>query len=158
MRWQILIVFLFLFSEGYAQRQENEYRKMIDSAISIKMIDFLKSYESHPTGSNLGKENLYVIDENDLAYKYAGGVTGLGLKSMNIFDAKNKSVLKNGIHAWKIMPALKGGSLTISIIDFFITYKSGNYNYANGGGSEKVFEYLCNENKWALVKSKNQGL
>jgi hypothetical protein len=157
MKWQIFIIFFF-YIKGYAQKQENEYTKMVDSAISIKSRELLKSYESLSINNNLSKGDLYLIDENDLTYKYAGGVTGLGLKTLNIFDAKKKRILKKGIHAWKIIPALKGDSLKISIIDFFITYKNGNYKYANGGGSETIFDYLCNENKWILVKSKNRGL
>lgn len=157
MKWPIFIIFFFHI-KGYAQSQENEYKKMIDSAISIKSIDFFKSYKRLPVSSNPGKESLYLIDENDLPYKYAGVETGLSLKAINIFDTKNKKYLEKGIHAWKIIPVLKGSTLKISIVDFFITYRNADYKYVNGGGAEIIFEYLCNENKWVLVKSKNQGL
>jgi hypothetical protein len=158
MRWLILIMFLFVLNYGYAQEKENEYKRMIDSAVSLKSREFLKSYEGRPQGSEPTEGNLYLIDENNLPYKYGGSLTGLRLKTINIFEAKNKNALKKGVHAWKIIPTLISNRLKISIIDFFITYKNGNYNYANGGGSETIFEYVCNENKWVLIKSKNQGL
>jgi len=158
MRWQILIKFLIVLNCGYAQEKENEYKMMIDSAVSLKSKELLISYEGKPQGSEPTRGNLYLINENNMPYKYGGSVTALRLETINIFEAKNKNALKKGIHAWKIMPTLISNRLKISIIDFFITQKNGNYNYANGGGSETVFEYVCNENKWVLIKSKSQGL
>jgi hypothetical protein len=125
---------------------------MIDSAIDIMYQKLLKSNE------NLGAKDLYLIDENNWSYNYTGMFEGVELKKTNILDPKIRSVVKKGVRAWKIIPALQGFSLKIRIIDFFVTYKSGNYNFANGGGSETVFEYSCNENKWVLVKSEYQGI
>ncbi len=152
MRWKMFIVFLFLLSKGYGQKQENEYKKMIDSAISITCQKLLKPTE------NLGIKDLYLIDEKDLYYNYTGMFAGLGFKRMNVLDSRNVSVVKKGIHAWKIFPVLQGRILKVTIINFLITYKSRNYNFSNGGGSETVFEYSCNEGKWVLVKSEYQGL
>ena len=158
MRWKIFAVLFLFFFKGYSQKRENEYKAMIDSAVSIKSREFIKSYKSSPNSDALDKEDLYLIDENDLPYKYSGISTGLRFKTINVLDPKNKSVLNKGIRAWKIIPVLQGSSLKITIINFFITYKSGGYQYANGGGAETIFEYLCSENKWVLAKSKNQGL
>jgi hypothetical protein len=52
----------------------------------------------------------------------------------------------------------KRGRITIAIIDFRITYKSNKFNYANGGGSEFVFQFSCEKNEWMLVASKTGGL
>jgi hypothetical protein len=158
MRWRIFVVFFLFFLKGYSQKRENEYKIMLDSAVSIKSRAFVKSDKSSPNSEAYDKEDLYLIDENDLPYKYSGILTGLQFKAISVLDPKNKSVLNKGIRAWKIIPVLQGSSLKISIINFFITYRSGGYQYANGGGSETIFEYLCSENKWVLAKSKNQGL
>ncbi len=152
MIWKLFIVFLFLLSKGYAQKQENEYKKMIDSAISIMCQKVLKPTE------NQGAKDLYLIDENNLDYNYTGMFAQLGFKRINVLDSRNISVLKKGIHAWQIFPVLHDHILKITIIEFFITYKSRNYNFGNGGGSETIFEYSCSENKWLLVKSDYRGL
>lgn len=112
---------LFLFSiRGYSQERANEYKAIIDSAISIKSRELLKSYKSSSQSGMLEKEDLYLIDENDLPYKYSGISTGLRFKAINILDPKNKGVLRKGIRAWKIIPVLQGGKLKINIINFLV--------------------------------------
>ena len=145
MKWLVLII-LFFSIKGYSQKQVSEFKKMIDSAINIKAQNFSD------------EKNLYLLDENSFPYTYTGVATKLKFKAINLSNVKSKSVLKKGIQAWKIIPVLKGNRITVNIIDYFITYKDRNYNYANGGGAEIIFDYLCSENKWVLVKSKNQGL
>jgi hypothetical protein len=157
MRSHLMILFLFLFIKGYSQSQEDEYRKMIDSAINLKVQDYFKVPGNLSTGG-ADKKSLYLIDENNFPYKYTSMPMSITFKTIDMSYAGNRNVLKHGIHAWKIIPFLKSNKMTVRIIDFLITYKNNSYNFANGGGSEIVFEYLCNENKWVLVKTKNQGL
>ena len=48
--------------------------------------------------------------------------------------------------------------MTITIIDFRITYKSNKYNYTNGGGAEFVFEFSCEKKAWILLARTSRGL
>lgn len=157
MKRRLLIIFLFLLIKGYSQKQENEYNKLIDSAISIQVHQLFKLSNSS-TVSASNKKALYLIDENDFPYQYKGVPTAIEFKTIDLSRIENRGILKNGIHVWKIIPMLKSNKIVVRIIDFLITYKRSNYNYANGGGSETVFEYLCGENRWELVKTKYQGL
>jgi hypothetical protein len=155
---RLIVIIVFFFSiKGHSQRQVSDFKEMIDSAIYLKSLAFSKTAKNHTVRIAYNKD-LYLIDENNFPYEYKGRFTILKFKAINLSKARNKSILKRGIQAWKIIPVLKGNKVTISIIDFFITYKNGNYNYANGGGSETVFEYLCSENKWMLIDFKNQGI
>ena len=152
-----MILFLFLFIKGYSQSQEDEYKKMIDSAINLYAQDYLKVSGHLYTGVS-DRKSLYLIDQRDFPYKYTGMPISIIFKTIDLACAGNRNVLKHGIHAWKIIPFLKSNKITVRIIDFLITYKNNSYNFANGGGSEIVFEYLCTDNKWVIVKTKNQGL
>lgn len=78
--------------------------------------------------------------------------------SIDIYDKKNRGLLKKGIHAWKILPVLKGNRFIINIVDFNITYKNRNYNFANGGGATVIFEYHCDTSKWVLMNTKWSGI
>jgi|HubBroStandDraft_6_1064221.scaffolds.fasta_scaffold1316697_2 hypothetical protein len=108
MKWLISVVFFLFFLKGYSQKRENVYKVMIDSAVSIKSREFIKSYKSWPNSDVLDEEDLYLIDEDGLPYKYSGISAGLRFKIINVLDPKNKSVLHKGIRAWKIIPVLQG--------------------------------------------------
>jgi len=108
MKKGLLVIFIFSFLNGYSQKRENEYNKMIDTALSF----------------------MVQVDRR----------------------------LKKGIRAWKIIPVLKGNRMTITIIDFRITYKSNKYNYTNGGGAEFVFEFSCEKKAWILLARTSRGL
>jgi hypothetical protein len=150
----MLSVILFYFNNGFSQNLENDYKIMVDSAISIKYREFLKSKDT--PANVLPEEEFYLIDENNSPYRYDSQLTGFKFKTIDI-SKKNKD-LKKGIRAWKVIALLRGVILEIRIIDFLITYDKGNYKFANGGGAKVIFKYLCNEEKWVLEKSMTQGL
>lgn len=131
--------------------------RMIDSAISIRVNEF-SIQEKKANAINSLLKDLYLINENDLPYSYSSALADVKFKYMNIYSPKSKKVLKKGISAWKILTSLTKDTFNITIIDFKITYKNGNYNYVNGGGSKTFFRYSCQENKWILIESKNSGI
>ena len=151
MKKVLVVIFIFSLVKGYSQKHESEYKKMIDSALTIMMQKMI-----NPGGTSKNND-LYLLDENDRPYPYFH-TSLMYFKSIDLTKASNDKRLKQGIKAWKIIPVLKGNRMTITIIDFRITYKNNNYNYANGGGSESVFEYSCDKNAWLLVASKTGGL
>jgi hypothetical protein len=157
MKAKFLIILLFSFLNGYSQKQENECMRMIDSAISIRVNEF-SIQEKKANAINSLLKDLYLINENDLPYSYSSALADVKFKYMNIYSPKSKKVLKKGISAWKILTSLTKDTFNITIIDFKITYKNGNYNYVNGGGSKTFFRYSCQENKWILIESKNSGI
>lgn len=102
---------------------------------------------------------IYLLNENDHPYLYRGAFINLGFKTIDMTSSKSKRLIgKKGIHAWKVVPAIVGNSLKISVIDFFITYKNKNYNYSNGGGATVIFEYSCLKGVWELTDFKQAGL
>ena len=78
---------------------------------------------------------------------------------LSVFDKQHKSLLKKGINAVSIQPMqLKANEITIILIDYRITYKSKNYDFANGGGSTTIFTYSCEENEWSYRKTDYTGI
>ena len=157
MKTNLLLIILFSVLKGYSQNQKNECKLMIDSAISIRVNEFYTQMKKNNAGNSLPK-NLYLINENDLPYFYSSLLTDIQFKYLSIYSPNSKKVLKKGIFAWKVSASLINDTFNITIIDFTSTYKKGNYNYANGGGSKTVFKYSCQENKWILIESKNSGI
>lgn len=136
----------------HAQASKDEYKSMTDSAINIKYVQYKKG----TTNQNKDYfENLYLINEQDQPLNYLP--SSRRFKSINVYDDRNKKILSKGIYAWKAFAALNKNRFKITIIDFFITYKNHNYNFANGGGSETVFEYDCDKGIWKLVSSETKG-
>jgi hypothetical protein len=151
MKKGLLVIFIFSFLNGYSQKTENEYNKMIDTALSFmvqQMIDSKDISKSH---------ELYLLDENDRPYPYLHSSL-IEVKSVDLSSTRKDRRLKKGIRAWKIIPVLKGNRMTITIIDFRISYKSNKYNYSNGGGSEFVFEFSCEKKAWILLTRTSRGL
>lgn len=157
MKYKFFIILLFGFLNGYSQRQEDDCKRMIDSAISIKVNEsFIQVKRNNTVSSSL--KHLYLINENDLPYLYSSRLTEVKFKYINVYSPKSKKILKKGIFAWKILTSLTKDTFSITIIDFTITYKNRNYNYANGGGSKTLFRYSCQENRWILIESKSSGI
>jgi hypothetical protein len=98
-----------------------------------------------------------LLDENDRPYPYLHSSL-IEVKSVDLSSTRKDRRLKKGIRAWKIIPVLKGNRMTITIIDFRISYKSNKYNYSNGGGSEFVFEFSCEKKAWILLTRTSRGL
>jgi hypothetical protein len=156
MKYKFLVVILLSFYKGYSQKEESDLKRMIDSAISIKANElFIQAKKNNVVNSSF--KNLYLINENDLPYLYSSSES-IEFKYIDIYSPKSKKILKKGIFAWKILTSLTKDTFSITIIDFRITYKNNNYNYANGGGSKTIFKYSCQENKWILIESKISGI
>lgn len=137
-----------------AQQNKDEYKLMVDSAISIMYTQYSDVIKKQNTDYYLN--NLYLLNEQNLPLNNVPSSDKF--KLMNVYDAQNRNVLSKGIYAWKVFTTLRKNQFTINIVDFYITYKNHNYNFSNGGGSTTVFEYSCDDGKWRLISSKNQGI
>lgn len=169
----LLIPILLISINIYSQEKSNDYKKMIDSAITIKATQLLKHYNLELTKSNNTTnwkhyinnykeqiENIFIIDENHNPYMFLSSkeLVGIKFKQLNIYDSKNKKRLKKGIDAWKIVCNLENNKMKIYIIDFTITYSNKIYEFSNGGGITFIFEYSCEEKKWVIISTKNNTL
>ena len=155
MKLYLVILLLSCFLNASSQKRQDDFKRMIDSAL------YLDSYSLHEYIKKIGKEPplevRYLINESDVAYIYTSPFDDIKFKYINVFSQKSEAVLKEGILAWKIFTSLQENRFIINIIEFTITYKNGIYNYGNGGGSDTIFEYSCDKNKWILIKSKWSG-
>ncbi|MBZ5858545.1 hypothetical protein [Flavihumibacter profundi] len=146
----ILLIWSFFVSyASFSQGKIDEYKKMIDSAIIIQ-----NSLHS----STPGERVIHLVDENNNPYILILDKDQQNFKSIAIFSKENRRLIKKGIRAWKVFPVLIKNKLVVTIIDYYITYKNKNYNFANGGGAKVIFEYSCDQEKWIFVSSNWSGI
>ncbi len=151
----------------YSQTNTDNYKDILDSAVVIKLNEAYEHYneelkkdiKTENWKSYISKyknrlENIYLLDSNHNSFHLnRDKSTSDSFKNINLYDKKNKKLLREGINAWKISSTLNKNRLTVSIIDFIITFKDGKYNFANGGGSTIVFEYNCNKMSWEFLSN-----
>lgn len=157
MKTLFLSVSLLFLIDGYSQKQENDYKLLIDSALTLKVNEFIK-VQKGDNAIDINQSNYYLIDENNFPYKYNRTFERIKFKSIDLSHPKNKQLLRKGIRVWKIIPTLKSNNLKVDIIEFMVTYRENTYKFLNGGGAEIEFEYSCESNKWVLIKFSNKGL
>lgn len=167
----VYLLILFSINVFSQNKNENDYKKLIDSALVIKASDFSKFYHQQlkkdEKSDNWNKyltnlkntiNNIYVIDENSSSVKLQNVKISIPLKTIDIDHHKNRRLLKKGINVWKVIPILHGNQLEIVIIEFKVIYKNKGYEFANGGGSTIVFQYSCEKEKWNLIKEEHKGI
>lgn len=155
-----------------SQNNTDNYKIMLDSAIVINMNKSFEHYnqelkkdiktdnwKSYLSDYNNKLKNVYLIDNDYNPYSLDKDKQELyRFKNIDLYKKQNKKLLKKGVNAWKISSNLNNNRLTISIIDFFITFDNGKYNFANGGGSTTIFEYNCNKMDWELINNITNGI
>ena len=148
----MLLVTNILFSQ---EKKLDEYKKLVDSAISIAANNYMLQLSE-----NSSKENniIYVVDENSKPIDLDSMKSKLPLKTIDINSKNNRKTLKKGLKILKVYPLLQGNKITITIINFLVKYKGKEYHYFNNGGSFVFFEYSCQEEKWILTKVEHIGI
>lgn len=145
----LLVTIVFIYACSYSQSKNDDYKKMIDSAIVIQTMH-LDKVPYQP--------GIYLIDEKGQPYVLTSDTDQKKFSYINVYDKKNKKLLKKGIDTWKVLSVLSGNKLIVSIIEFNVTYKSNNYSFVNGGGATVIFEYSCDKNRWVFRESKWSGI
>ena len=137
------------------EKKLNEYKKLLDSAISIAANNYMLQLSE-----NSSKENniIYVVDENSKPIDLDSIKSKLPLKTIDINNKNNRKTLKKGLKILRVRPLLQGNKIIITIINFLVKYKGKEYHYFNGGGSSVFFEYSCQEEKWILTKVEHIGI
>jgi|688.fasta_scaffold566956_2 hypothetical protein len=106
-----------------------------------------------------GLNSIYV-EKNELTTEslpnQIGGITILYLTPSEI---QSKTRGGKQIHLVVIRPVkVEAELLKVGIIDFYVTTKKKNFNYANTGGSTLRFKYSCERNKFELFNKKQGGI
>lgn len=148
----MLLVAITVYSQD---KKTNEYKELIDSAISI-----LAEHIYENSNENTSKEDLiiYVVDENSKKLSLDKIESKLTLRTIDVKDRKNRKLLKKGLKVWQVTPVLNGNIVTVNIVKFLVNYKSKMYYFVNGGGSSVFFKYSCEEEKWILTKVKHNSI
>jgi uncharacterized protein YnzC (UPF0291/DUF896 family) len=165
----IYILLLSFTSLMYSQdKNKNDYKILVDSAIVIYGNNYYKFYELEQTkklntDSNWKYyleefkkrlENIYLIDENGNPLYINNNYSKIKFKQMFVFDKKNRNITRKeefGIKTWKVIPKLEENRLNIKIVDCNLNYKDNEYFYKLDFESPYTiitFEYSCSEKKW----------
>lgn len=166
-----ILSILFIGTYTVLYSQKNDYKALVDSAISIKAnyeyddytILLSKSHKNYSDSTNIKAkkeyfESIYLIDENNNPYFFDNTNSKIKFKTISIYDKKNRRILKKGefgIKAWKIIPILQGNELIIKIPDYNIKYENNlKFTTSPDGFFQITFRYVCSENKWKINNSK----
>lgn len=142
MKYRLTLLFLGLVVFSYSQDKIDDYKKMIDSAIIIKK----------NISNNAWRKKYYLINSDNAKYITNKRQAIFFNDPINIYDKKNRKLLKKGIYVWKIVTELVNNQLIVNIIDFRVFYKNNNYEFINNGsGSTLIFEYSCQYGRWKLL-------
>ncbi len=172
MKIKILILFLGVNINLFCQNSTDNYKMMIDSSIIIKLNKSFEHYnqelkkdiktdnwKKYISEYSNRLKNIYLIDESYNPFYLNREKQNLYcFKSINPYEKKNRKLLKKGINTWKVSSNLNNNKLIIRIIEFFITFENGQYNFANGGGSTTIFEYNCDKMRWELISYIDRGI
>lgn len=154
----LVLIFLVCRLDIYAQIRKDELKIMVGSAVNITYSKLEMLYRKSPNNNGRYLENLYLLNEQNLPLTYLDSATKSKFKYISIYDSRSKKILNRGINAWKVSTTLDKNKFTVYIIDFSIKYRKNNYSFSNGGGSETIFQYDCNEGKWKLMSSEYNGI
>ena len=110
----MLLATNILFSQ---EKRLNEYKKLVDSAISIAANNYMLQLSE-----NSSKENniIYVVDENSKPIDLDSIKSKLPLKTIDINNKNNRKTLKKGLKILRVRPLLQGNKITITIINFLV--------------------------------------
>jgi hypothetical protein len=144
---------LVLATSIKAQSQKDEFKLMIDSAISIS---YRKNEElNREINISAHSQIFYLLDERNRPLDYLP--SSREFKFIDIYNHRNRKLISKGIYAWKVFPTLNKNQFVVTVVDFYITYKNHNYNFANGGGTKTIFEYDCERKMWVMIMSESNG-
>ncbi len=99
------------------------------------------------------------IERSEVTESLPDQVNGIRIFYLTRSEIRDKTQKGKRIELIVIRPVIVDSkSLKITIIDFSVTSKKNNFNYANGGGSSLEFKYNCNLQKFELTNKKQGGI
>lgn len=152
MKTRIFILTLLIALKAYSQDKEhNEYRTIIDSAIDILIENTYQKINEKDFNNNLV---IFIVDENLKQLNLDNIKSKNLLKTIDVKDKKNIKLLRKGIKIWQVKPVLRGNIITVNVIYFMVSYKNKMYEFVNSGGASFTFEYFCEEERWITTEVK----
>ncbi|MGC4104617.1 hypothetical protein [Ferruginibacter sp.] len=146
------LISFFLVCKG--QTETNEIKKLVDSAISLKIEHIIK-FATTPELKKRFLSDIYLIDEKDLPYLYSGTRYNVEFVFRNFKSRKNRNEVKKKITAWKIFTSLEANQFKVSIALLIIYYKKRAFWYLRDQVTEFAFEYNCERKKWEKIEAKS---
>lgn len=148
----ILTLTAFLISFVlYSQNSENNELKNLKITALSMLINEYFTFNKNINNENFKNNIIYIIDENLTAIDIERIESPMIIKSIDIYDKKNKKKLKKGINAWRIGLTLNEDIIIISFNYFWLEYKNHKYSFINQGVSNVYFKISCKEKKWELI-------
>lgn len=157
MRIALISVLLGFVSLGFSQTKDNDLKELYSIAIE-NHINALKDIRSKDIIIHEIQLFNFIADDVPTRYlpKY---LDSYKIKYIDIYDQKYKRSLRTGKRVISIQPiALSGDIIKIHLIDFWVRYKSKNYDFTNRGGSVSTFKYSPKDKSWHHLKTTYSGL
>ncbi len=145
------IIAVSVLSSGISQTIGDDIKQMIDSSISLKLIDFYKWRGQ----TNVPK--IYIIYKNDCTYQSA---LPKEVQTICITCIDRDNILKEGDIVWKVVPELNGLTMSISIINYLVASDSDRKKgilLGKEGSSKIIFIYSSRKRKWIKKDYINYG-
>ncbi|SEB79589.1 hypothetical protein SAMN05192540_1566 [Maribacter dokdonensis] len=157
MRIALISVLLGFASLGFSQTKENNLKELYSIAIK-NHINALKDIRSKDIIIHEIQSFNFIADEVPTRYlpKY---IDSYKIKYVDLYDKRYKRSLRTGKRVISIQPiTLSDDIITINLIDFWVRYKSKNYDFANRGSSVSSFKYSPKDKSWHHLKTTYSGL
>jgi len=122
------------------------YRSVQEDALNRHLpVEFLKK--------------IYLLDHEYRPLNYISDSVNKLFKFIDVFNRRNRKILKKGIAAWAVTTKLKDNRITIWIADVGVKYTSKKHFESNtDGGAKIIFEYDCDTRKWVFKSFNYSGI
>jgi hypothetical protein len=149
-----LFLFILLFTgcryEAFCQRSDS-------STIYLTSLTTHLEYLKSVSKKNL--ELVYVEKSDITTENLPEQIDGTRVHYLTGSEIQDKTRKGERIKLIVIRPVVvKGSALRVVVIDFSVTSKKNNFNYANGGGSTFEFTYNCDVQRFELTNKKQGGI
>lgn len=151
MRRLFLFILLIICSyRGVCQKNDSPNIYLISLTTHL---EYLKSV------SKKSIESVYVERHEVATEGLPDQIDGTRIYYLTRLEIRDKTRKGKRIELIVMRPVVvKATSLKVAIIDFSVTSKKNNFNYANGGGSTLEFTYNCDAQRFELTNKKQGGI
>ena len=150
---RLLVFFILVFtcsSKGLCQK---------DDSSNIYLISLTSHLEYLKSVNKKSLESVYVEKNEVTAEGLPGQIDGTRVLYLTRSEIREKTHKGKRIELIVVRPVVvKSKSIKVTVIDFSVTSKKNNFNYANGGGSTFEFTYNCDLQKFELTNKKQGGI
>ena len=152
MKKSIFSLFLLFFAISFSQTNGKDLKEIYSIAIENHINDLKEIRSKDIIIHEIQSFNFIAeeVPERNLP-KY---IDTYKIKYIDIYDKRYKRSLRTGKRIISIQPiTLSGNTITINLIDFWVRYKSKNYDFSNRGGSVSSFKSSPKDNGWHHLKT-----